>query len=90
MAYNTLASLDKLTLTIYSDFAKCQKRFGEASCSKTDSNYLYVKLKLFKKYDNKELQLVQNFTMGEADFKQFMQLRNQLVNAAENSARGKI
>ena len=26
--------------------------------------------------------------MGEADFNQFMRLRNQLVNAAENFARG--
>ena len=33
-----------------------------------------------------ELQLVQNLTMGETDFKQFMRLSNQLVNAAENFA----
>ena len=55
--------------------------------SKNDPNYLKVKLKVFKKDDNKELRLVQNFTMGEADFNQFMQLRNQLVNAAENLGR---
>ena len=30
--------------------------------------------------------MVQNLTMGEADFNQFMRLRNQLVNAAENFA----
>ena len=46
-----------------------------------------VKLNLFKKGDKKEFRPVQNLTMGEADFKQFMRLRNQLVNAAENFAR---
>ena len=53
-----------------------------------DSYYLDVKLKVFKKDDNKEFRLIQNFTMGEADFNQIMQLRNQLVNAAETFARG--
>ena len=46
-----------------------------------------VKLKVFNKGDNKEFRLVQTLTMGEADFNQFMRLRNQLVNAAENFAR---
>ena len=46
-----------------------------------------VKHKVFKKDDNKEFRLVQNLTMGEADFNQFIRLRNQLVNAAENNAR---
>ena len=46
-----------------------------------------VKLKEFKKDENKEFRLVQNLTVGDADFKQFMRLRNQLVNAAENFAR---
>ena len=87
MAYNTTASLDKLTCTNYVDFGKCQDRFGHFSWSKNDSNYLDVKLKLFKKCDNKEFRLVQNLTMGEADFNQFMGLRNRLVNAAENVAR---
>ena len=45
MAYNTTASLDKLTCTDYVDFGKCQDRFGRFSCSKDDSNYLDVKLK---------------------------------------------
>ena len=54
---------------------------------KNDSNYLDVKLKVFRKDDKKEIRLVQNLTMGEAGFKQFMRLRNQLVNAAENFAR---
>ena len=46
-----------------------------------------VKLKVFKKDDKKEFGLVQNFTMGEANFNQFLRLRNQLLNAAENFAR---
>ena len=46
-----------------------------------------VKLKVFRKDDKEEFRLVQNLTMGEADFNQFMRLRNQLVNAAENFAR---
>ena len=87
MAYNTTASLDKLTCTDYVDFGNCQDRFGRFSWSKNDSNYLDVKLKVFRKDDKKEFRPVQNLTMGEADFNQFMQLRNQLVNAAENFAR---
>ena len=89
MAYNTTASLDKLTSTDYVDFGKCQDRFGRFSWSKNDSNYLDVKLKVFRKDDKKKLRLVQNLTMGEADFNQFMRLRNQLVNAAQNIAREK-
>ena len=61
--------------------------FGQFSWSKNDSNYLDVKCKVFKKDDNKKFQLVQNLTMGEADFDQFMRLRNQLVIAAENFAK---
>ena len=87
MAYNTTASLDKLTCTDYVDFGKCQDRFGQFSSSKNDSNYLDVKLKVFRKGNKKDFQLFQIFTMGEADFNQFMRLRNQLVNAAENFAR---
>ena len=87
MSYNTTASLDKLTCTDYKEFGKCQDRSGHFSWSKNNSNYLDVKLKAFKKDDNKEFGLVQNLTMGEADFKQFMRLRNQLVNAAENFGR---
>ena len=70
------------------DFGKCQDRFGRFCWSKNDSNYLDVKLKVFKKDDNKEFGLVQNLTRGEADFNQFMRLRYQLVIAAENSVRG--
>ena len=87
MAYNTTTSLDKFTCTDYVVFGKCQDRFGRFSWSKNDSNYLDVKLEVFRKDDKKEFRLVQNLTMGEADFNQFMRLRNQLVNAAENFAR---
>ena len=84
MTYNTTASLDSSTGTDYVDFGKCQDRFGQFFWSKNDSNYLDIKLKVFRKDDKKEFQ---NRTMGEADFNQFMRLRNQLVNAAENLAR---
>ena len=87
MAYNTTASLDKLTCTDYEDLDKCQDTFERLSWSKNISNYLDVKLKVFKKHDNKEFLLVQNLTMGEADFNQLMRLRNQLLNAAKNFAR---
>ena len=86
MAYNTTASLNKLTCTDYVDFGKCQDRFGQFSWSKNDSNYLVVELKVFRKDEKKDFRLVQNLTMGEADFNQFMRLRNQTVNAAENVA----
>ena len=86
MACNTTASVDKLTCTEYVNFGKCQDRFGRFSWSKNDFNYLDVKLKVFKKDDKKELRLVQNLTMAEADFNHFMRFRNQLVNAAENFA----
>ena len=82
MAYNTTVSLDKLTCTDYVDFGKCQDRFGQFSWSENDSNYLDVNFKVFRKDDKKEFRLVQNLTMGEADFNQFMRLRNQLINAA--------
>ena len=72
MAYNTTASLFKLTCTDYVDFGKSKDRFGRLSWSRNDSNYLDVKLKVFKKDDNKEFQLVQILTLQEADFHQFM------------------
>ena len=86
MAYSTTASLEKLTFTDCVDFGECQDRFGLFFWSKIDSNYLDVKLKVFKKDDDKEFRPVQNLTMGEADFNQFIRLRNQLVNAAKSFA----
>ena len=87
MAYNTTASLDKLTCNDYVDFGKGQDRFGQFFWSKNDFDCLDVKLKVFKKDENKEIRLFQNLSMGQADFNQFMRLRNQLVNQAENFAR---
>ena len=55
--------------------------------SKIDSNYLNLKLKVFKKDDNKELPLVQNLRMGEEYFNPFLRLRNQLVIAIRNFVR---
>ena len=45
------------------------------------------KLKVLEGEDNRDFNLVQNLTMGETDFIQFMRLRNQLVFAAENFGR---
>ena len=88
MAYNTTASLDKLTYTDYVDFGKNSDSFGRFSWTKNDSNYLDIKLKVFKRADkNAEFRLRQNFSMGEADFNQFIRQRNQLVLAADNFLR---
>ena len=88
MAFNTTASLDKLTCAVYVDFGKSSDRFGQFSWTKNDSNYLDIKLKVFKKIDkNAEFRLIQNFSMGEADFNQFIRQRNQLVVAADNCLR---
>ena len=53
MAYNITASLDKPTCTDYVDFGKCQDRIGRFSWSKNDSNNVVVKLRVFKKVDNR-------------------------------------
>ena len=91
MAYNTTKTLDKLACTNYVDFGKSQDRFGRFSWSKNDSNYLDIKLKVFKREDkNAEFRLRENFSMGEADFNQFIRQRNQLVVAANNFLREKI
>ena len=86
-AYNTTASLEKLTYTGCVDFGKFQDSFGRLSWSQKDSNHLGLKLKVLKKHEKKQFRRVENVTMGEADFNQFMRLRKQLVNAAENFAR---
>ena len=85
MADNSTASLDKLTSTDYVDFGKSSDRFGRFFRIKIDSNYLDIKLKVFKREDKKaESRLRQNLLMGEADFNQFIRQRNQLVVAADN------
>ena len=88
MAYNTTASLDKLTCNDYVDFGKSSDIFGQFSWTKNDSNYLDIKLKVFKRDDkNAEFRLRQNLSMGGADFNQFVRQRNQLVVAADNFRR---
>ena len=70
------------------DFGKSQDRFGRFSRSNNDSNYLDIKLKVFKREDkNAEFRLRQNLSMGEVDFNQFIRQRNQLVVAADNFIR---
>ena len=49
MAYNITAFLNKLACTDYVDFGKSQDRFGRLSWSKNNSNYLDIKLKVFKR-----------------------------------------
>ena len=72
MAYNTTASLEKLTCTDYVDFGKSSDRFGRFSWIKNDSNYLDIQLKVFKTEDkNAEFQLRQKLSMGKADLDQF-------------------
>ena len=88
MAYNTTASLDKLTCTDYVNFGKSQDRFVQFSWTKNDSNYLDIKLKVFKREDkNAEIRLRQNLSMGEADSNQFIWQRSQLVVAPDNFLR---
>ena len=43
-----------------------------------------MKLKVFKRDENKQFRLAQNLTKGEPDFNQFIRLRNQLVNAVRD------
>ena len=77
MAYNTTASLEKLTCTDYVDFGESSDRFVRFSWTKNDSNYLDIKLKVFKRKNKKAgFRLRQNLSMGEADFNQFIRQKN--------------
>ena len=70
------------------DFGKISDRLGRFSWTKNDSNYLDIKLKVFKREDkNAEFRLRQNFSKGEADFNQSIRQRNQLVVATDNILR---
>ena len=90
MTYNTTATLHKLACTNYIDFDNCQDRFGRISWSKNTFDHLNVKFKAFKKGGNKKFRLAQNLTMGEADFNQFVRLRNQLVVAVRDFSKEEI
>ena len=71
--------MDKLACTDYVDFGKRQDRSGRISWPTNSFDYLDVKLKLFKRDENKQFRLKKNLTMGEANFKQFIRPTNQLV-----------
>ena len=74
MAYNSTETLDKLAYTDYVDFGKSQDKFGRFSWSKNDSNYLDIKLKVFKREDkNAEFRLRQNLSMGEENLSPVLQ-----------------
>ena len=47
----------------------------------------WIKLKAFKRDDNRDFLFVQNLTLGETDFNRFIRLNNQPVIAAENFGR---
>ena len=47
----------------------------------------WIKNSKISRNDNKEFRLAKDLTLGEADFNQFMRLRNQLINAAKNFTR---
>ncbi len=90
MSHNTTTTLDKLACTDCVDFGKCQDRFGRISWSKNSFDFLDVKLKVFKKDENKQFRLAQNLTMREADFNQFIRLRHQLVVAVRECSKEEI
>ena len=84
MAYNSTATLEKLSCTDYVDFGKCEERLRQFSWTKNDCNYLDIKIKVFKREDkNAAFRLRQNFLMEKADFNQVIRQRNQLVVAAD-------
>ena len=90
MTYNTTATLYKQACTDSVDFVKCQDRFGQLSWSKNSFDYLDVKLKVFKRDEYKQLRLAQNWTMGEADFIQFIRFRKQLDGAVRRFTKEEI
>ena len=89
MAYNTSpTTLDKQTWTDYVDFNKCQDRFGHFFWIKKHSNYMDIRLNVFRRGSkDAEFRLRQKFTLGDVDFNQFIRQRNQLVVAADNFLR---
>ena len=85
IACNTSATLEKQICADYVDFGKCQDRFGQFLGTNNDSNFLDIKVKVFKRESkHAEVRLRQNFTMGEVDFIQFLRQRKQLSTAVEN------
>ena len=87
MAYNTTASLDKVTCTDHVVFRKNRFRLGRIFWSKADSYYLVGRPKVVRKNDNRDFLLVRNQTIREADIHQFMRLKNNLVPATKTFGR---
>ena len=75
--------MGKLTCTNSVIFERSQDSIDHFFKSKIESNYLVVKLKVLKKDDIRDFRLVQNKTIGQADFNQFVRLRIPLIVAAE-------
>ena len=70
------------------DFGKSSDSIGRFFRTKNYRNYLDSKLKVFKGEDkNAEFRLRQNFSMGEADFNQFIRQRNHIVVSADKFPR---
>ena len=67
IAYNITAYLDKKVVPTMRTLANAKTYVDDFLGPKYHSNYLDVKPKVFKKDDN-DFRLVQNLTMGEADF----------------------
>ena len=63
------ASMGKLACTEYLIFGGSQDRFQKVSSFKNDSNYLDVKLEIFKRDDNRDFQPAQIFTLVESHSK---------------------
>ena len=66
---------------------KLSRQFWTNLQVQNDSKHSDLKHEVFNRDNNKDFCLVQKLTMGEADFNQFMRLRNHLVNEAEKFGR---
>ena len=66
--------MEKFTGIDYVDLGERQNRYEIFSRPKSDSNYLDIKLKVFKKSDNKQYPLVQKLTKEESNSYQFKRL----------------
>ena len=88
MVYITSVSLDWLICTDCVNFGKNKDRFGFNSFGPNMIPNTWIqKFKVSPRNGNRDFCLVQNPKIGEADFKQFMWLRNKLVIAAWNVGR---
>ena len=88
MTYNATPSVDKLLSTGFLDFGNHEKnRFGRISWSKHEKNgantkFLEIQVKVFRRNEQGEFKVFQNINMGELDFKDFIRMKTELVDAA--------